>query len=248
MKFPDLPSGLYDIQLRDGRTVEVYCDMEGLNCGNEGGWTRLAYINMTNPMHSCPSGFHLISAFGLRFCDPQITGCGSTNFSSMGLRYQQVCGQLQGYQAGHPTAFSPYISSNFSLTIDDAYLDGISITYGSIPRKHIWSYTTGDEDTSNSSQGCPCNKNSTAQSPPFVGNDYYCESAATTCCLNTIFTDDPLWDGNQCSDIEAPCCTTNNRSWFSRTLTEFTTDDVELRSCGDAGRGTFFTLINIFVR
>ena len=53
-----------------------------------------------------------------------------------------ICGQLRGYQFGSQNGFYPYYS-NPSLTIDDLYVDGVSITYGSAPRRHIWTYVNG---------------------------------------------------------------------------------------------------------
>ena len=38
-------SGYYDIMLANGSTASVYCNMEG--CDGEGGWTRVAYLNMS---------------------------------------------------------------------------------------------------------------------------------------------------------------------------------------------------------
>ena len=51
---PSAPSGYYHITTTNGSCVEVYCDMEGTNCGGEGGWTRVAYVNMTQPGATCP--------------------------------------------------------------------------------------------------------------------------------------------------------------------------------------------------
>ena len=48
-----------------------------------------------------------------------------------------------------------------------------------------------------------------------------------------LFPDDPLWDGQQCFGIEAPCCTHPNMPWFNKTLAQTTTEDIELRVCGD---------------
>ena len=30
--------------------------MEGVNCDGEGGWTRIGYLNMTEPDATCPDG------------------------------------------------------------------------------------------------------------------------------------------------------------------------------------------------
>ena len=42
---------------------------------------------------------------------------------------------------------------------------------------------------------------------------------------------DPLWDGQQCDGVEAPCCTHPNMPWFIKTLGETTTEDIQLRLC-----------------
>ena len=58
--YPSAPSGYYNITT-NGSTVLVYCDMEGTNCGGEGGWTRVAYVNMTQPGATCPQGLNQTS-------------------------------------------------------------------------------------------------------------------------------------------------------------------------------------------
>ena len=65
----------------------------------------------------------------------------STLFSTLGMKYSQLCGQLRGYQYGSTDAFSP-LHFTSSLNIDNAYADGVSITYGSAPRKYIWTYAS----------------------------------------------------------------------------------------------------------
>ena len=48
---PSTPSGYYKIIANSNFTVQVYCDMElGTNCGGDGGWTRVAYVNMKQPL------------------------------------------------------------------------------------------------------------------------------------------------------------------------------------------------------
>ena len=90
-------------------------------------------------------------------------------FSTLGLNYSKVCGQLRGYQFGGPDGFRSYYSSY--LTIDDTYVDGVSITYGSAPRKHIWTYANGLNFgfPGIPTVVCPCNTGSGFSSPPFVG-------------------------------------------------------------------------------
>ena len=79
---------------------------------------------------------------------------------------------------------------------------------------------------------CPCNSGSTAQVPPYVGSDYYCETGYNAAgALNQFFPNDTLWDGQQCVGVEAPCCTHPNMPWFTKTLSETTTEDIQLRLC-----------------
>ena len=58
---PSAPSGYYNINSTNGSAVQVYCDMEGTHCGGEGGWTRVAYVNMTQAGATCPQGLEQMS-------------------------------------------------------------------------------------------------------------------------------------------------------------------------------------------
>ena len=179
-------------------------------------------------------------------------GCQSTVFSTLGLNYSQVCGQVRGYQFG-PTGAFHFHNFNPSLNnIDKVYVDGASITYGSAPRKHIWTYAAGLNLLTGSSR-CPCNTGNVFNSPPFVGSDYYCETGDNddTCCDYNLYSNDTVWDGQQCPGIEAPCCTRPNLPWFNKPLSETTTEDIELRMCGDeraTNEGTPLEVIELFVR
>uniref|UniRef100_A0A1X7TQL2 Fibrinogen C-terminal domain-containing protein n=1 Tax=Amphimedon queenslandica TaxID=400682 RepID=A0A1X7TQL2_AMPQE len=57
-KQPNSPSGVYLLATANNGTKYVYCNMEEL-CGSGGGWTRLAYLDMTDATQNCPSGFKL---------------------------------------------------------------------------------------------------------------------------------------------------------------------------------------------
>ena len=65
---PDAVSGYYNITLNNGSIASVYCDMEGDNCDGEGGWMRVANINMTLPDATCPDGLTLYNLGGIRAC------------------------------------------------------------------------------------------------------------------------------------------------------------------------------------
>ena len=250
--FPSAPSGNYQIQLFNGSAVEVYCDMEGTNCGGEGGWTRVAYVNMTKTGATCPQGLTERNFSGLILCSVRDDDdrCQGTVFSTLGLNYSQVCGQLRGFQFGELEAFAPFFG-NPPATIDDAYLEGASITYGSSPRRHIWSYTSGHTVSRTDRFGCPCNTGSTVSPPSFVGNDYYCESATTSSSTSVLHSNDPLWDGQQCTGLEGPCCTNSNLPWFNKTLAATTNEDIELRLCQDnsiTSEGSPLQVIELYIR
>ena len=250
--FPSAPSGYYQIQTANNSYVQVYCDMEGTNCGGERGWTRVAYVNMTKVGATCPQGLTQRTVSGLTLCGMGSSGCDGTMFSTFGLNYSRVCGQVRGYQQGSTDAF--YNTLNFQSTVDAIFLDGVSITYGNSPRKHIWAYASGLYLNGDAHYMCPCNSNVTTQVPAFIGNDYYCETGNNIEFSFTnsavVYANDPLWDGQQCVGTEAPCCTHPNMPWFIKTLNETTTEDIELRVCGGentSNEDTPIEVIELFV-
>ena len=249
---PDAKSGYYNIILTNGGSVTVYCDMEGMNCDEEGGWIRVAYLNMTEPGTTCPSGLTQTGYININHdvCgrpNPPSAGCNSTFFTTYSINYSKICGQVRGYQFDSPDAFN-----TGGIGIDSSYVDGISITYGSNPRQHIWTYAGGLTATNLEIWVCPCNNDSyyAAIPPPFVGNDYYCESGLNAPPFSSIlYADDPLWDGQNCNGPESTCCTNPNMPWFLKTLNETTTDNIELRVCGEYGlEETPLDIIEIYVK
>ena len=248
--FPSASSGYYQIHAPNGSLLQVYCDMEGTNCGNITGWTRVAYLNMTQPNATCPPALERKDTnAGLALCYRRNAGCDSTVYSTLGLSYSQVCGQVLGYQYGNPDAFWSFLEGN-QKTLDSTYVDGISITYGNSPRKHIWTYVGGSSQNRASDCDCPCNNGSTVKIPPFIGSDYYCESGTSRTDYNDILYDDSLWDGQQCKDLEGSCCTHSNMPWFIKSLGDITTENIELRSCFNrmGSEDTPLKIIELFVR
>ena len=249
--YPSATSGYYNIILTNRSIVTVYCDMEGINCDEEGGWTRVANLDMTEPGTTCPSGLTQRGYSNINYdvcgrsSDP---GCDSTTFFTYGLSYTNVCGRVRGYQFNTPDAFT-----TISNDIEPNYVDGVSITYDSNPRQHIWTYAGGWTETQLGGPGCPCNSGSYAPPPPsFVGNDYYCESGLNAPPFSSIlYADDPLWDGQNCNGPESTCCTIPNMPWFLKTSNEITTDNIELRVCGDepsSNEDTPVDIIEIYVK
>ena len=140
---------------------------------------RIANFDMSNPNQDCPQGFKLYST-PIRSCGRTLTsgGCQSMHFSSQGVEYSKVCGRVIAYQFGSPTGFrTPRLPS----VIDGAYIEGVSITHGSGPRKHIWSFANALRSVGNTNghngQICPCHSpHSGMPIPSFVGNDYFCDT------------------------------------------------------------------------
>ena len=105
------------------------------DCGGPG-WRRAAYLNMSDPTQTCPPAWELITTPRRSCARPSNAGgfsCYSAMFPTQSLQYSQVCGRIIGYQIGEPGAF---IASG-GYTINDRYVDGVSLTYGS-PRQHVW--------------------------------------------------------------------------------------------------------------
>ena len=249
------PSGYYIIQTPNGSLISVYCDMEGSNCDGKGGWMRVDYINMSEPNATCPFGLtlHQYNNIDHGLCSRPVSSSGSSAlvfFSTSGVIYSKVCGQVIGYQYGSPDGFPPDLGGGVFVhnpNIDNIYVDGVSITYGSNPRKHIWTLGVGLYEYSTCVQCCPSNTGSTGTIvPSFVGNDYYCESGIASGGYNSVlYPNDPIWDGQQCGGLEGPCCTNPKMPWFIKTLNETTTEDIELRMMGSEGTNNEDTPIDI---
>ena len=202
---------------------------------------RVAYINMKNSSHQCPSGLTLLSRSSnpRRVCDWTSTSsssCPSTSFPVHGLSYRHVYGRIIAYQNGYPIAFhQPYKS------IDQAYVYGVSLTCGRNPRKHIWTFAGAtDETSSNPTFKCPCINRYMSTSmitiPSFIGNDYFCDtslSSSYSSYSKGFYPSDPLWDGQGCGTSNTCCSASNlcNNSppWFIKHLPSSTTDNVEMR-------------------
>ena len=206
------------------------------SCGGTGGWRRVVFLNMTNTSHVCPAGLNL-TTYSRRTCGRAhsgLLGCSSTTFSVGGSQYSRVCGRALAYQFGHNYAFYGY--HNNRQVIDGYYVDGLSLTHGaSGSRQHIWTFAsgwfTGSHNSSWPTTRCPCDNGNTYPSPPFVGNDYFCESVITQMNSQHIFYPNAtLWDGQVCAG-GGTCCKLNNPPRFTKNLANSTTEDIELRLC-----------------
>ena len=131
-------------------------------------------------------------------------------------------------------AFAPYYGDR-SHTIDDVYVDGVSLTHGQSPRQHIWTFANALDEVRSNYYVCPCTKTDstfTGVVPPFIGSDYFCATGSRNDYAFQWYTADPLWDGESCGG-SSTCCGFNNPPWFCKDLPQSTTDDIELRLCSD---------------
>ena len=200
-------------------------------------WRKVVFLDTTNTSHDCPTGLKL-TTYSRRTCGRAYSGyysCSSTTFNVDGFEYSRVCGRALAYRFGYNDAFRAYHHQR--RDINDIYVDGLSLTHGaSGSRQHIWTFAsglyTGSHKSNRARYRCPCDNGNTAPSPPFVGNDYFCESIQTESTWGGLrfFPNAPLWDGQVCEG-GGTCCQFNNPPWFIKDLTNSTTDDIELRLC-----------------
>ena len=182
-------------------------------CG-DGLWYRVAYLNMTDPIQQCPPTWKLYNTNGVRACGRPVTSgqsCPAT-FHPTGRQYSKVCGRVIGYQYSSPGAFHIVHINPRPSSLDDTYVDGVSITHGD-PHSHIWTLAAGETEGIYSygpGPDCPCSRSGATEAPLYVGNNYYCESgypSGRDILSIPLHTNDPLWDGQQC---EGQCCTDGN--------------------------------------
>jgi dynein heavy chain len=238
---PQSPSGLYWIRANEHSARHMYCDMERSCKGVAGGWMRVASIDMTDSKSTCPPGLRTVerSSKPNRLCAMSASGpsCSSTVFPLQGVQYSRVCGKIIGYQSGSPDAFNRFISGQ--NTLESNYVDGISLTHGVKPYKHIWTFAAAvHEHNSAPKFVCPCT-NTRNRPPPsvpsFVGQNYFCDTGSTAHFRFVFYGDDPLWDGAGCGQFST-CCAFNSPPWFMREVSP-TTDDIMMRLCTDQKQG-----------
>ena len=236
---PQSPTGLYWIRGTDNAAKHMYCDMERSCKGVAGPWMRVASIDMTDTSSTCPPGLQMQTLTNppRRLCakNNDGPGCSSAILPVQGVQYSRVCGKVIGYQQRSPDAFHPY-NNGGQITIDSYYVDGISLTHGTSPTRHIWTFAAAlHEYNSHTSSVCPCTN--TSNSPPpavpdFIGHDYFCDTGSENHFQNIFYEADPLWDGDGCGQFST-CCSWNSPPWFLKNISPPTSDDIEMRLCTD---------------
>ena len=238
------------------------------SCGGTSGWRRVVYLNMNDSNHQCPGDLEEVFLSGKRLCGRRYSAarftCASADLSTEGKPYSHVCGRITGYQYGWTIAYHwhTYPSSYpHTQSIEGQYVDGISLTHGPPgSRRHVWTFATGpgeDGEAVAAGARCPCDSGGSGISiPTFVGQDYFCESGAVTpsSSLSQLYPGNPLWDGDGCSVAGNTCCEFNNPPYFTKQLSNMTSDDLEVRACGGYSRSrstqgdTFVELIELYIR
>ena len=233
-------SGYY--RIKENNNIQwTYCNMTAIAIANGdfistcagmgGGWRRIGNINISAG-DDCPGEWRKATQSGVSFCRVASDNgdtCSSANFSTNGISYQRVCGRARGYQKGDTYAFWGSHPS-YNRIIDQSYVIGLSITYSSNPRQHIWTFASGrGERLNNTVWNCPCSSSKRHNPPLDVGSDYHCESASWYLGdTATYYFNDTLWDGAGCVDN---CCDDTTQPWFYRQLNQTTQDDIEARIC-----------------
>ena len=183
-----------------------------LECG-DGIWRQVANLSLSDTSQQCPSGWMLFTSPARSCGRPQSAphGCNQASFP-VDTQYTKVCGRATARIIGTPDGFE-----TFGPRTNENYVDGISVTH-SITRDHIWTFAANPAGLR-----CPCSTVFTAAAPSFVGNNYFCD---TTSHMKVT-----LWDGMNCGTLE--CCNFNSPPWFTVQLPAATTDNIDVRLCGD---------------
>ena len=112
---------------------------------------------------------------------------------------------------------------------------------GETDRVHIWTF-----EANHAAVGC-------GTAPSFVENDYFCDRGNPgTFEYDTLYASNPLWDG-QGGESSPPEVTA---LWFCKQLPQTTTNDIEIRICGNqantdegtADEDTPVEIIELYIR
>ena len=101
-------------------------------------------------------------------------------------------------------------------------------------RRHVWTYAAGlTKNSKRPNNNCPCAVVPGPNAPLFVGENYYFSSGSSNFPeKDRIYTKDPLWQGNGCTNKRDSCCTDVGLPWFYRAFPTNQYDDhIEVRIC-----------------
>ena len=182
LEFPFFKPGLYKIKSSNPNSFTLFncfTTISTTTCNNvPGKWRRVAYLNVTSS--NCPKSLqHDAEESSCKICGAG-PKCSSVTYPSGGLSYCQVCGRINVQYSGTPDGLQPFISQRPSSTsLDDNYVDGVSLTYGTCPRSHIWTFSA--------KYGHRCSMRC-ATDWDFVNSDYSCME-----CINSAFKQETFY-------------------------------------------------------
>ena len=202
---PSFTSGYYWVRSSNGSSVRLYCDMTK-SCGNvTGGLTRVAILNNETRHQLCTDDFTTTNVNTRCVRSTSVAGCSNIVFPVLNISYSHICGTVQAFWFGSPDGFT----GRSSATINDNYVDGISLTYGTSSRTHIWTFIADGEG---SNQNCP------RQLPEYIGSDYSCLNPEFSCTSSSSTCYSPFFRLLQQpvrEDIELRLCRDQRRNSFN---------------------------------
>ena len=194
-------------------------------------WVTVADLDMSKG-DDCPLHWNKVAQYSTSMCRAVITGdakCLGVTFKVNGIKYNKTLGMIRGYQKGTTDGFRA--SHDDNAGINEAYVDGVSITIGD-PRKHVWTYAAGLSAEENRPKGnCPCSPTRGPNPPAFVGENYYCQSGSRSSPDHDTYYMLPLWMGSGCTNDRDNCCANTGAPWFYREFPTPQDEDIEVRIC-----------------
>ena len=216
---------------------------QACSCAASGRWKKVAQLDMSREDHVCPSNWTFVST-SVRACGrtTKSPACDSAIFSVGGFEYSKVCGKVLAYQRGTPDAFDCCTNSEARRSLEQPYVDGVSLTHGQVgSRRHIWTFAAAVYEQKYPNYvpryNCACTNTNYKwpfEIPSFIGGNYFCDTGNPGPRASFIVTycDDPLWDGQGCGPSNT-CCELNRPPWFCVQLDEVSREDLEVRICSD---------------
>ena len=233
-----IPSECRRIRATDNSTACTYFNMNFPCKGITGGWRRIAYLNQSDPSSThCPGQLTARPDPPSCIHGESTPGCSEVIYINRGPPYAHICGKINAIQSGSPDGFQSFSEHSPPPTIEENYVDGVSLTYGTNPRKHIWTFSaTGTGRTMQRCDSCNIDR------PSFVETSHYSCTSNERCNTNTnIVCAGLLWNGTQCT----------GNATFYRQLPQPTSADIEMRVCRDESKlneDILLTVVEIYVQ